>query len=358
LQVAVALSGGVDSSVAAVLLQKQGHDLIGVTALLHPAKTLESDQNIYNARKIADFLKIPHLVFDLRDIFEKLIIKDFVSMYLSGQTPNPCLICNEYIKFGVLWQNILKKYPDCEAFATGHYAIIEKNKENKYLLKRAIDKSKDQSYMLYRLSSEKLAYIKTPLGNYLKKDVLRLASKYKLPIAYEKESQDICFVDDNYSSFIKKYLPNRKFDAGNIVDIDGKVLGKHQGIINYTIGQRKGLNLKRKGDNNAPLYVVAIDDAKNQIIVGDRLSLKIKECFIKDVHWLICPDKLVNMGIKIRYNSPIVKGDLLTKDVDMLRVIFKSLQSAVTPGQSAVFYKGDVVCGGGIIKKHKESDFQ
>jgi len=343
-KVAVAISGGVDSAVCALLCKKEGYEVIGVTMRL-----LENEDRIEKAREIAKKIGIPHYTIDVRKIFKKYIITNFCEEYKKGRTPNPCIRCNQYIKFGVL----LKKAKQLGAkyLATGHYARIEYNKEKgKYLLKKGCDLDKDQSYFLYRLTQKELAYILMPLGNFTKDKIKEIAREQKLPIEEDmRESQEICFIpENNYSEFLKKYL-SEEIKPGLILDTQGKLLGKHKGIIFYTIGQRRGLGISAK----IPLYVVEINEEENALIVGPENELYKSNLEVCEVSY-VTEDKLkksLNSKVKIRYRHKEAPAIVYPLEDKKVHIKFTQPQRAITPGQSAVFYNEDIVIGGGVIEK-------
>ncbi len=350
------MSGGVDSSVAAALLKEKGFDVIGITLKLVPdPKTKEeprygdccSAEAVLDAKKVAFKLGIPHYTVNLTKEFEKFVIKDFVKEYSAGRTPNPCIKCNFYIKFGFL----LKKAAALKAeyLATGHYARVTRDKTKKrFILKKGRDAGKDQSYALYSLTQEQLKRTLFPVGALKKDRVRKLAAKYGLGVAGKKESMEICFVPDNdYAGFLKK---NYGLEAarGNIEDAQGRLLGRHNGIINYTIGQRRGLGIAAK----EPLYVTAIDKKNNKIIAGGKEAAAGRRLYAKKFNF-IGLKKLsgrLKVSARIRYRSvpaaaaarPYKKGVL---------VEFKEPQWAITPGQAVVLYRGAEVLGGGLIEK-------
>lgn len=340
-----AMSGGVDSSVAAYLLKLEGFEVVGVTMCLGIKRDDTSAccgaEAINDAKRVCDKLNIPHYVLDFSKDLEEKVITPFVDEYVLGRTPNPCVDCNKYLKFDALTKKAFAL--GFEFLATGHYAgIIEKDGE--YFLTKAHDNPKDQSYFLYGIKKNLLKHIKFPLANLNKAQVRVLAAKADLPVAQKKESQDICFVmDKDYARIVE--ARKGKFKPGNIVDIDGKVLGRHKGIIHYTIGQRQGLGI----GGGKPLYVTALDAANNNVIVSSKLDLLAKGLIVEDLNLFVkkLPDQFL---CKIRYNSTSVVASAKTIAAG-LEVMFTSLVEAVTPGQSVVFYDGDIVLGGGTITK-------
>ncbi len=341
-KVLVAMSGGIDSSVAAALLKEEGHKIIGATMVVHDAFS-----EIDNAKIIAERLNIPLKIFDLRDVFTRKVIKSFIGEYSQARTPNPCVICNREIKFGVLLNKALAL--DCDNIATGHYARIEKNSSGseRYLLKKGKDGKKDQSYMLYRLLQYQLKHILFPLGEYTKERVKKIAEERKLIIDKREESQEICFIPDNdYVAYLNEKNPGIS-RPGPIIDKEGKLLGQHKGLHRYTIGQRRGLGISLP----YPVYVIKLDKDRNAVVVGKDEEVFKDKCIVQDVNW-IAIDKLLSaceVMVKIRYNTPARRARIFPVDNSQVKIVFAEKQRAVTPGQSAVFYKGDTVIGGGII---------
>jgi len=333
-KVAAAMSGGVDSSLTAALLLEGGFDVEGVTMQLDDA------QNFDDARNVCETLGIRHHVVDMRSAFRREVVDYFVAEYLRGRTPNPCVRCNREIKFGALFDFATSL--GAHFLATGHYARVV-NEGSRFRLKRAKDVGKDQSYVLYNLTPDKLARILLPLGNFSKDDVRRLAAEKNLPTAHKSDSQEICFVpDDDYRRFIADRAPDADaLKAGSIVNADGKILGQHCGICGYTIGQRRGLGIAHAH----PLYVTRLDVANRQVVVGEGDELFTTTLTAGDVHWIYEPTLPKILHAKIRYGS---KPAECTVEKN-LRVTFTDPQRAVTPGQSIVFYDGDEVIGGAII---------
>jgi len=355
-KVLCALSGGVDSSVAATLLQKQGYEVIGVTFKLfcyaknkQQEKACCSLESIESARQVCQKLNIPHYLINVSKKFEKEIIQNFISEYLSGRTPNPCVRCNYLIKFPTLI-NYAKKL-GIDFVATGHYVRKReiKNRKSKivsYKLLKGIDKNKDQSYFLWGLTQKELKYALFPIGDYRKVEVRNLAKKFGLPSAEKKESQEICFIEDDYRRFIKSQIVNNKlFTPGPILNIQGKKIGLHRGLLSYTIGQRKGLG----GGQKKPIFVIKIDIKNNVLIVGEKKNLYHNCCKLEKVNFIRKkPNLPLKIKTKIRYNTK-AQDSVLIKKRGKFIIEFKQSQRAITPGQSAVFYQKDELVGGGII---------
>ena len=338
-KVAVAMSGGVDSSLTAAILLNRGFEVVGVTMQLDDVSAEFQD-----AKAVASQLGIVHYVADFRKIFRAEIENYFVAEYLRGRTPNPCVRCNKKIKFGKLFD--FAKYIGADYLATGHYARIV-FEDDRYKLKKGVDLKKDQSYVLYNLTAENLSRIIFPLGDMSKTETRTVAESLKLSVAHKRDSQEICFVPNNdYKDFISRRADNSNaLKAGDIVDTSGKVLGRHNGVANYTIGQRKGLGIAAE----SPLYVVRIDVDKRQVIVGKSDELFSDELTVENVHWIYPPEKFpVKLQAKIRYGFRV--ADCTVENFgDNLHVKFNEPQRAITAGQSIVFYDGDEVLGGGVI---------
>jgi len=336
-KVAVAMSGGVDSSLTAALLLERGFEVIGVTMLL------SDGQDVSDARRVAEHLRISHHVADFRKIFRAEVENYFVAEYLRGRTPNPCVRCNKMIKFGALFD--FAKNFGADFFSTGHYARVA-FEDGRFKLKKAVDVKKDQSYVLYNLTAQKLAQIILPLGDFAKDETRKLAAQMNLPVANKPDSQEICFVpNDDYKSFIANREPTAQaLQAGNIVDLSGKVLGNHGGVANYTIGQRKGLGIAAP----QPLYVTKLDVANKKVVVGTNDNLFTKNLTAIEPHWIYKPPLPATLQAKIRYGSRFAECTV-DETENFLRVTFDEPQRAITSGQSIVFYDGDEVLGGAII---------
>ncbi len=379
----IAMSGGVDSSLAAKLMQEQGYDCIGCNmrlyfncmrdsdalslvtegaggkeeasfgdGILDPAdgayvktdKSCCSAKDAEDARLIAKRLGIPFTVFDLSLEFRKRVIDKFVKSYEKGITPNPCIDCNRYLKFGVLLEWAKKE--GCSVLASGHYARVEKDDEGRFVLKKALDGRKDQSYVLYMLTEEQLSYIRFPLGNLTKERVRELAAEYGFENAEKKESQDICFVPDGDYAKVIRENTGRDYPPGDFKDLSGNVLGRHRGIINYTIGQRKGLNIAF----GEPKYVCRLIPEKNEVVLASDAELFEKTAVAEDFNWINgIPSYEVRCKAKIRYRQKEQWAVAYPLGEGRVRIEFDEPQRAISPGQAAVLYDGDVVLGGGTI---------
>jgi tRNA-specific 2-thiouridylase len=352
--VLVAMSGGVDSSTAALLLKQKGYNVFGITMKLWDYQEGErkdghccSLEASNDARFICHHLGIPHYTLDLREDFKREVIFNFVEEYHRGRTPNPCILCNTEIK----WKSLLDKAKKLEAdfLATGHYARIQYDEKRKrYVLKKGIDKTRDQAYALWGLSQENLSQTLLPLGELTKKEVRKIAKKNNLKVADKEESQEICFIpDDDYENFIRNWEKKKEIPKGDIINLKGEKIAEHKGIPFYTIGQRKGLGIQ----NEKPLYVVNINAQKNLICVAEEKELYRSSFLVRDLNWIAIEklDEPSKCQIKIRYLHQPADGWIYPLRENMVNVKFDKPQKAITPGQSAVFYENDVVLGGGVI---------
>ncbi|HEY7002266.1 MAG TPA: tRNA 2-thiouridine(34) synthase MnmA [Candidatus Udaeobacter sp.] len=356
-RVLLGMSGGVDSSVAGYLLREQGYEVVGVTMKVWPQDCISraedkccGPQAIADARGVAHSLGIPHYVVDEADQFERLVIDYFSSEYQAGRTPNPCVMCNEKVKFGNLWSKAMSL--GCDYIATGHYAIIEHHADHA-ILRKGLDPRKDQSYFLFSLRQPQLLRALTPLGKMTKPEIRQIAHSLGLKVADKVDSQEICFVPGNdYKTFLSSHLGETEFHRGEIYDVVGNFLGEHEGIELFTIGQRKGL----PGGSLRPRYVVDLDPSTNRVIVGDVDDLVSDEFEIDRVNW-----HPVNAGadggygesieatVKIRYSHPGTRATVKPLEGGRAHVRLHDPQRAVTPGQAAVLYEDDIVLGGGWI---------
>lgn len=354
-RVLLGMSGGVDSSVSALLLKNEGYEVIGATMKLWQDDNYVeieggccSESSAYDAKRVCDLLDIPHYVLDFTKEFKCHVIDDFINCYKEAKTPNPCIECNRHLKFNVFYKKALEL--DCNYIATGHYAKTEFSKEyNSYVLKKSKAKRKDQSYVLYNIPKEIIKNTLFPLGDFEEKEQIReIAKKNGLKVASKPDSQEICFIPDNdYVSFLINNM-DKKPKPGNIRHINGEILGKHKGLINYTIGQRKGLGISSK----EPLYVIKLDKEKNELIVGSDKDIYSTQLYVTDVNLLIDMDlsKKIKVMAKIRYSAKEAPAIIYNDEKGKLRVEFENPQRAITPGQSIVFYRDDIVLGGGKIE--------
>ena len=347
-KVLLGMSGGVDSSVSAILLQKRGYEVIGCTMkLCQNTKKEDSEKAIFDAKRVCEKLGIKHYTVDFQKEFDTNVVKPFIKEYQECKTPNPCVECNRFIKFGYLYNKA--KELGCEYVATGHYARIEySEKYNQNVLKKAKEEKKDQSYFLYWIGKEKLNNVIFPLQDYTnKEDIRKIAKESGLEIAEKKDSQEICFVPENdYQKFLTSQK-DFKIKSGNIILKNGQVIGKHHGLYKYTIGQRKGLGISY----SEPLYVIGIDEKNNNIIVGKEEELYSNTLYANNVNWLVDIDKTTPLEClaKIRYRAKEAEAKVYFEE-DKIKVIFKNNQRAITPGQSVVFYdKEGILLGGGKI---------
>ncbi len=380
------MSGGVDSSTAAALLKNQGHDLVGFSMQLWNQRRINvgpdgeplpsrccSLDDLYDARTVAVKLGFPFYVVNLEDEFERDVVRPFVTKYLNGLTPSPCVACNSFLKFDKLVE--LARTADAEKVATGHYARVKFDEDRgRWLLLRAVNRAKDQSYFLFELTQEQLSYAMFPLGEMTKEEVRAIAAEAGLPTAHKPESQEICFIPDgNYARFIERYLEEdretrasandlpllnqspvqigeldaAKLTPGEIVTTAGEVIGQHQGIHRYTVGQRRGIGISAP----EPIYVVQVDAKNNRVVVGSSDDLLKREMTVERVNWIAVEDltEPIRVAVKIRSRAEEAQAVVSKREDDSVIVTFDEAQRAVTPGQAAVFYDGDLVVGGGWI---------
>lgn len=355
-KVVVGMSGGVDSSVAAYLLKEQGYDVIGVTMEIWQNEEndvchLEKEGGccglsaVEDARQVAAKLDIPYYVMNFKDVFKEQVIDDFIKEYLEGRTPNPCIVCNRKVK----WEALLKRSLDIGAdyIATGHYSRIDRLENGRYAIKRSVTDTKDQTYALYNLTQEQLKHTIMPVGEYTKDEIRTIAERIGLKVASKPDSMEICFIPDNdYAGFIRRST-DKTIEPGDFVDTEGNVIGRHKGIIHYTVGQRKGLNLAM----GYPVFVKAIDTENNRVIIGkseDIFTDRLKAGKLNHMsEERFCEDK-VYLG-KIRYNHRGTKCRVRYIDENTVECVFLEPVRAVTPGQALVLYDGDYVAGGGVI---------
>ncbi len=347
-KVIVGLSGGVDSSVAAAILLHQGYEVMGLTLWLMKGKGQCCSEGMVDAAYICEQLGIPHQVVDTRDLFQTYIVDYLVSGYEQGITPLPCSQCNRTVKFGPML-NYAQNELGFDKIATGHYARIEYDfKTDRYQLLKAIDHSKDQSYFLYDLTQDLLKGSIFPLGNQTKNQTRKIAEELGLKTAQKPDSQDLCLIETHGSmqEFLKKYLSEKE---GEIVDLEGKVLGKHNGIHNYTIGQRKGIGVSY----SEPLYVVKLDRVMNQVVVTTRDKAGQNECLVDRMNWVSIaePTIPIKAEVKVRYRTPAVPVNVIPIGGNRIKLVFDEPQFGITPGQAAVLYQGDLLLGGGIIQR-------
>lgn len=344
-KVLLGMSGGVDSSAAALLLLNAGYEVVGATMRLH---SCASPDDINDARLVCRKLGIEHKVLDFTQIFEENVVSPFAQMYKKGLTPNPCVICNPRIKFGAFLRYAISN--GCDFIATGHYAVSEQNKEGRFLIKKS-PSDKDQSYFLYRLKQEQLSRALFPVGRYTKPEIRAAARQAGLPVAKKRDSQEICFINDNdYAGFLERRA-GAKAQPGDFLDTKGNIIGRHSGVIRYTIGQRKGLGMSF----GKPVYVTEINAGRNTVTLGDEKDLYFSTLTAENLNFIPF-DKLeheMEIEAKIRFSAKPAAARLIPAGGGAARVEFASAQRAVTPGQAVVFYCGDTLIGGGTISSRR-----
>ena len=344
MKIAVAMSGGVDSSLTAALLRQEGHEVVGITMRLFPSAD-EVPAPVRDAAAVAQHLGIPHHVADFDTPFGEQVIADFIEQYRCGRTPNPCVRCNRHIKFGLLLD--MARSLGAERLATGHYVRSTRDPDGTCHLKMARNRAKDQSYFLYTLTQERLRQLVFPLGEMESKDeVRRRAREFSLPVAEKSDSQEVCFIPgDDYVAFLEERA-GVNGARGDVVHVDGRVIGRHAGTHRYTIGQRRGLGIAW----SEPLYVTEIDAARNLIVVGEEHHTYAGGLIAAEMNWIMPPDRSVFTGsCKIRYRHQPVPCRAEVRDDGSCQVLFETPRKAITPGQALVFYNGDEVLGGGTI---------
>ena len=359
-RVVVAMSGGVDSSVAAALLVKAGYDVVGMMMRLWSDEAMGgaehnrccTPEQMSDARRIADKLGIPFYVLDTKDVFRETVVQYFIDQHRDGYTPNPCLACNRHIRFDWLLRNALAL--DADYLATGHYARITADSAGGWLLRRGVDVEKDQSYVLSVMGQAQLAHTMFPVGEHPKSEVRKLAAELDLNVAGKKDSQDLCFLGkSDYRDFLQLHAPD-VLTPGQIVSSDGEWLGEHEGLANYTIGQRKGLGISF----SEPLYVLAMNSFRNLLVVGTRDELGRDRLHAEGLNWVSGspPARQFRAHVKIRYRSQASPASIEVGDDGGMRVKFDEPQRDITPGQAAVVYQGDICLGGGVIAKFEETE--
>ncbi len=353
-KIIVAMSGGVDSSVAAALLKEQGHEVIGMMLRLwsQPGKESENAcctlESVSLAEQVARQLDIPFHTIDAKQPFRDIVVNYFLESYTLGETPNPCLMCNKHIRWGILLEEALAL--DADFMATGHYVRTLLKDDGEIQLLRGVDKGKDQAYVLHVLTQEQLKKSLFPVGDYPKVEIRELARKFNLPVAEKSDSQDLCFLSGgDYRDFLREYVP-KTTKRGKIIDSSGKILGEHQGLASYTIGQRKGLGISAPN----PLYVLRKDIRENTLIIGAVDELGQKEMDVDKINWIgVAPKFVLRAQVKIRYGANEAWAEIKPISGTQAQITFDAPQRGISPGQAAVFYNDDICLGGGIIQSSK-----